>query len=147
MRLLIAAAAAMLAATPAFATDWVHAVTAENNAHALFVDRDRIETKDGMIRVWVFYAFAREMRPGVAAIESQQEFDCANRRARRLYVRAYDANGQPGVEGELVTDWKTNEPGDVGDSLLDFVCSDAIRGKPGLGSAVPLAYARRSLLN
>lgn len=147
MRFLLAAAA-LLAATPAFATDWTLAAEGEGESTAVFLDRDSIEKLPGsMVRVWIFYAFAKDKGEGVAGIAARQEYDCANTRYRRLFLRTYDASAAVKVEGELVTEWKQNQPGDLGSTIQAFVCSGGAE-KPGakmLGAALPLAYARREL--
>ena len=147
MRFVIAAAA-LLSATPAFATDWVLATQADDNSSAIFVDRDSIERRsDGMIRAQTFYALAVDKDDGLAAIGLQQEYDCSGRRFRRLYIRSYLADGSIKFETEYVTEWKKSDPGDQGAGMLDFICKDEFLGKDvlSIGSQLPLGYARREL--
>ncbi len=147
MRILLAAAA-LLTATPAFAQNWTLAGEGEGHTTAVFVDRDSIENLPRrVIRAWVFYAFAEDKSGGLAGIASHQEYDCATQRHRRLFLRTYGGDGVMKVEGELVTEWKQNQPGDLGSTIMSFMCSNGA-GKAGakmLGSALPLAYARREL--
>lgn len=147
MRLLLAIAA-LLTATPAFAADWILATLAKDNSSAMFVDRDSVETLgDGHIRAWVFYAFAQDQEGGVAGISMQQEYDCAARRHRRLFIRSHRASGAVGVEGEFVTEWMDNRPGDQGGLMLDFICAnDALKPEAvSIGDEMPLTYSRREL--
>jgi hypothetical protein len=146
MRFVIAAAA-LLSATPAFATDWVLATQADDNSSAIFVDRDSVQRNGGMVQAETFYALAVDKDDGLAAIGLRQEYDCTGRRFRRLYIRSFLANGSVKFETEYVTDWKRSEPGDQGAGMLDFICNEEYRAQNTLsvGSQFPLDYARNTL--
>jgi hypothetical protein len=148
MRILLAIAA-LLAATPAFATDWTLGTVADDKSSAMFVDRDSIEHEtDGKIRAWVFYVLAEDKEGGVAAVALQQEYDCSAHSFRRLYIRSYDAGGAITLETEYVTDWKQNAPGDQGSRMQEFICSDGAFASDSLrlGEQLPIGYARSKLL-
>lgn len=147
MRYLLAIAA-LLGATPAFATDWTLATIAEDKSSAMFVDRDSVETlPDGHIRTWVFYAFARDQEGGIAGLSMQQEYDCDAKLHRRLFIRSHVASGAVDAEGEFVSEWLDNQPGDQGSLMLEFVCTNGAfqRGATSIGNEMPLGYARREL--
>lgn len=148
MRFLIAAVA-LLAATPAFATDWALATSADDKSSAIFVDRDSIKKEsDGMVRAQTFYALAADKDDGLAAIQLLQEYDCNGRRFRRLHMTAYFADGSTKLDTEYVTEWKVTKAGDQAEAMLEFVCAGGPKSSSvlSIGNQFPLHYARRELL-
>ena len=147
---LILAATALLAATPACATDWVLATTAGNKASATYIDRDSVSTtSDGHIVVSAFYLRATDAEGGLAAMVITQEYDCGARRYRRLLMRGYRVDGSVVGAIDTPTEWKLGDgPGSQGVLLMDFVCAKRMLepNRVGLGAELPLASGRRELL-
>ncbi|MCW3847985.1 hypothetical protein OF829_12115 [Sphingomonas sp. LB-2] len=139
---------ALLAATPAFATDWTVVTNVEDRAMVL-ADRDSVTREaGGTIKVRMLYVMRDDME-NMAGLEMVNEFDCSARRYRRVSIRGIDADGALVREEAARPEWRDADPEAVSGTMLDFVCSGTISaaGTPRLGASTPaaMAEARRQL--
>ena len=147
MRLLLGIVA-LLAATPAMATDFVLAGRAGSAAQIL-ADRDSIQRpEEGHVVVHMLYVLAEDRR-GVAALDMTNEYDCTNRRYRRLRIGGIDAQGKSLGPDEKNLEWRDAVDGDTSGGILDFICTGEVSGKDAtsLGGSLPevIAESRRRL--
>ena len=140
-------AAALAAASPALATDWVVGVADGDRQTVILVDRDSREvTPERLIRIWTMDVFIED-RQGMAAIAAQAEYDCAARRYRRIYVRGYRADASVAGQGQRPGDWIDPTPSTLDEGQFDFVCGEEFNSpeRRSLGSGSPIAAARAFL--
>lgn len=144
MRFLLAAAA-LLSATPAFATDWT--VVGYSDDTYVLADRDSVE-RPGQNRVIIRLLYVlREDRGVMSAVEARTEYDCPNNRYRRLHIKGLDAQGAVKVEQDPGPEWKDFQPGDLGSGIFGRVCvSGAIKGDAVSGSIPQLIVKGRQKL-
>ena len=123
INLLGAAAALVLAATPAFAVDWVY-VSSDSAGAVHYYDSDTIRRSGSQVTVWTKTDHSRDKRFKWRAAMARYRYDCAERTRTVLHSTNYYPNG----ESESYT-WKTYEQntipivprncrgGDIGSSL------------------------------
>jgi hypothetical protein len=129
LRTLIAAAM-LLAAAPAAATDWAYAVINRSSpAGAVYVDLDRVERAGGgRMKVWLLYVFPQDNERGLAALITQRDLDCTNRRGQRLRIGSFRADGSVlDTDGPVDTEWRDVVAGSFDTKIFDFVCGDQLR--------------------
>ena len=124
INLLGAAAALVLAATPAFAVDWVY-VSSDSAGAVHYYDSDTIRRAGSQVTVWTKTDHSRDKRFKWRAAMARYRYDCAERTRTVLHSTNYYPNG----ESESYT-WKTYEqntipivPETVGEATLEAVCA------------------------
>lgn len=124
MRLLLAAAFAMLAPFPAMAQQW-HRVSDDGNLRA-YVDLDSVRTQDGMVLATelIVYRNGLEDTP-LKWGRTSAEYDCKDRKAHFLSFEAFDARNESigKLEDPDEGEWKISDPGSAGELALTFICN------------------------
>jgi hypothetical protein len=121
---------AALAQPPAGTSVWLVAIDRDETRRVVaaeFVDADRIEIDGHYRRAWDWFLYA----PGHGEHErvvTLGEYDCRDRRMRVVQTTRYSRAGDAATaRGFFPTAWRYTVPGSYGDSLLTFVCSNAIQ--------------------
>jgi len=140
------ALAALLAATPASATDWILLRDLVALTRLDFVDRDSLRVENGQAEAMIYTVFREDTPSGMAAIEVRYLFDCARPRGRMLFARTFDANQQVRSEGPVTEEWSDIEARNFLAFVRPFACSNgAAPSGASMGSAHPFASTRRIL--
>lgn len=113
-----------LACTPAFA-EWTFVDT--GGGYERYLDRERIERKGHLVRVWEVDNSAIADADGVMSLRSQTEYDCRSRRYRIVHLSAHTGAMTEGeqlfsrpVDGE----WRPVVPESLGEVSLDVACTE-----------------------
>jgi hypothetical protein len=121
--LLTSVIAALLSATPVQATEWTAVAQSEDTL--ILADRSSVRRQsDGKVRARMFYVFSADER-GIAAVEGESEFDCANKRYRRTHVTGFDAQGGQVIDGDVDGEWDLANQDDIGTQAFTWVCGGA----------------------
>lgn len=121
-------AAAVAAAAPAWAADWV--LEAGTDEKAFYIDFESIRIRGDIRRAWIATDYSAPSREsynnGARSEAALREFDCNEERTRVLETTFY--KGQMAKGGTLnsyydPTPWSYIRPGSTGESLLKRVCS------------------------
>ncbi len=126
MRRLDFAAALLLAATPAGATDWRFVYTGDGEDSATFVDLDSIAPRDAAVRRVSTYAVERDDAPdGTAATLIDLDVDCDRRRLKIVRMVRYDDQEAELDDVHLTRPWVGDfEAESQGAAMIDYVCSN-----------------------
>ena len=115
---LIAAAALVMAATPAFAVNWVLVTYSGKIAYEVDVSSIK-KLGPNVKRAWTRFSFPNETRKPL----SLEEFNCLLEENRNTYSAM---ENEDGLEGPPVRnkydDWRPVAPGTAGQIMLQFVC-------------------------
>jgi len=116
--LLGAATALVMAATPAFAANWVLVTYSGKIAYEVDVSSIKQLSPD-VKRAWTRFSLKNEIRKPL----SLEEFNCRLEENRNTYSAIENGDG---LEGSPVRnkydDWRPVAPGTVGQIMLQFVC-------------------------
>jgi hypothetical protein len=119
-----AAIALVMAATPAFAANWVY-VTTHNNGADYYYDSDTIQRSGNQVTVWRKLDHSRNKTVKYREEKSQYRYDCSRRTYTLLNIIIYYPDGK--VESFT---WKTHEqeiepiaPETVSEAVLEAVCA------------------------
>lgn len=122
-KLIFAAAAACLIATPAMATDWREIATSDTgDKFYLDFEGGWQPMAGGIRRIWSRADYTRPLgQSGAWRTLALDEYDCAQGRTRTIQSTGYDRAGNVvGSGGSGV--WSYTAPGTVADGLLRSVC-------------------------
>lgn len=125
---LIAAAALVLAATPAFAANWVY-MTTDVNGTDYYYDADTIQRSGNQVTVWLKWDHSSDKTVKERRKTSRHRFDCAERTGTLLDVIIYYPDGTSKSatweayeqEAELIA------PDTLGEDRLLTVCAATTR--------------------
>ena len=124
INLLGAATALVMAATPAFAADWVYVTTGEDGT-VYYYDADTVRRSGNQVTVWENWDHSRDKTTEYRERKVQIRYDCAERTITFLYSIAYYPDGT----SKSFT-WKTYEqetdpvaPATLGESRLEAACA------------------------
>ena len=122
INLLGTAAALVMAATPAYAANWVYVTTGGNNTEHYY-DADTIRRAGNQVTVWEKVDHPRDKTVKWREAKDRYRYDCAERTSTLLN----SINYYPNVENESFT-WETYEqktrpivPGTVAETILEAV--------------------------
>jgi hypothetical protein len=125
---LIAAAALVLAAAPAFAADWVYNATTPNGA-VIYYDSDTILRSRNKVTVWERYDFTSDKTTKKSETRARYQYDCAERTSTLLQLSNYYPDGKN--ESFI---WNTSEqeergviPDSFSEKMLEAVCAATAR--------------------
>lgn len=120
---LIAAAALVMAATPAFATNWVY-VTASRDFAFYYYDSDTIQRSGNQVTAWEKTDYSRDKTVKEREKMTRYRYDCAERTRMFLSSTVYYPDGT----NESFT-WKYEQnfrpmvPNTIGEAMLEAVCA------------------------
>ena len=124
INLLGAATALIMAATPAFAVDWVYVTTGENGSD-FYYDADTIQRSGNRVTVWEKEDASRNKTVKYREQKTQSQFSCSDRTYRLLSFVTYYPDGKRNSYS-LDTYEQTVEaipPDTIGETRLEAVCS------------------------
>jgi hypothetical protein len=120
---LIVAAALVMAATPAFAVNWVY-VSSDSTGTVYYYDADTIRRSGSQVTVWEKLDHSRDKTVKWREAKDRYRYDCDERTSTLLNSTNYYPNG----ENESFT-WETYEqktrpiaPGTIAETILAAVC-------------------------
>jgi len=121
---LVAATAFLMAATPAFAANWVYVTTHDNGAD-YYYDSDTIQRSGNQVTVWRKLDHSRNNAVKYREEKDQYRYDCSRRTYTLLSAIIYYPDGKV----EAFT-WQTHEqeitpiaPETVSEVVLEAVCA------------------------
>jgi hypothetical protein len=134
-------AAILLAASaaPDAPPAWFHVDSAADHANANFIDKASIHPIAGGLVEATMFTLLAQPDDGTGAYRFRIAFDCASGRSRLVAAESYDATRKGDGMTDITTDWRQNEKGTQGDTVLRFVCSNGQSQpkKQSLGAALP----------
>lgn len=140
-------APALLAAAPAQGANWGLIGEYRADGQSVFVDTDSIGRERAAIRhADILTILARDV-DGDAAFRLTIEIDCAAGRLRARDARTLDAAGRERARDATIGGWGDAAGLAFGARLVNYLCLDKDPPAPLLGGALPIAVARRHLLN
>ena len=118
---LIAATALIMAATPAFAANWVYVLT-DSNGTVIYYDADTIQRSGKWVTVWEKWDHSRDKTVKEREKKIRVAYDCVQRTSANLSAFFYYP------DGKIKTfDFKNEQsplaPETVGEAALEAVCS------------------------
>jgi hypothetical protein len=124
INLLGAAAALFIAATPAFAAEWIPVFIDTKNA-IYYYDIETIRRSRNVVTVWEKRDHSRDRTVKYREVKAKRSYNCSARTSILLSVIVYYPNGK--VESEEFPDYaQTTEsvaPDTSGEDILEAVCS------------------------
>ena len=120
----------MMSSGPAYG-EWMDiAYTEGPEGYTLYVDPATIRRKENLVKMWVLYDYKLVQRVGRSQLlylsdRTQQQFDCAEERARRLAYTTFSLNM---AKGNVVTNdadegtWQPVAPGTIGLAMWNVAC-------------------------
>lgn len=125
---LIAATALIMAATPAFAANWIYNATSPNGA-VYYYDSDTILRSRNQVTVWEKHDFSRDKTTKKSETRARYRYDCAERTSTLLQLSNYYPDGKN--ESFI---WNTSEqeergviPDSFAEKMLEAVCEATAR--------------------
>lgn len=121
---LIVATALVLAATPAFAVDWVY-VSSDSTGTIYYYDADTILRSGSQVTVWEKEDASRNKTVKYREQKIQSQFSCSDRTYRLLSFVTYYPDGKK-ISYSLDTYEQKVEaipPDTIGETRLEAVCS------------------------
>ena len=121
---LIVAAALIMAATPAFAVDWVY-VSADSNGTIYYYDADTIRRSGSQVTVWEKEDASRNKTVKYREQKIQSQFSCSDRTYRLLSFVTYYPDGKRNSYSLDTYEQKVEAipPDTIGEARLEAVCS------------------------
>lgn len=128
--LLGAAIALIMAATPAFAVEWIY-VDENDTGTVYYYDADTLSRYGNQVRFWGRTDHSRDKTRKEREVRTWQVYDCKSRTSRVLQGVTYYPNGksetvyfspaqQPLTESAIT-------PGTMGEAMLEAVCAATTR--------------------
>ncbi len=119
---LIAATALIMAATPAFAANWVYVLT-DSNGTVIYYDADTIQRSGKWVTVWEKWDHSRDKTVKEREKKIRLTYDCVQRTSTNLSAIYYYPD-----EKNKTFNFKTSEqsfvaPETVGEATLEAVCA------------------------
>ena len=120
---LIAAAALVMAATPAFAVNWVY-VGARSSGTDFYYDADTIVRSGNQVTVWEKWDHSRDKTYKEREQRVRYRYDCAERTSTLLHAIIYYPDGTSRAVTFATYEQETEPlaPGTVGEAVLEAVC-------------------------
>ena len=124
IKFIVAAAALIMAATPAFAVDWVYVTTGENGSD-FYYDADTIQRSGNQVTVWEKEDASRNKTVKYREQKIQGNFSCSSRTYRLLSFVAYYPDGKQNSSSLDTYEQKVEPipPDTIGETRLEAVCS------------------------
>ena len=121
---LIAATTLVMAATPAFAANWIYVLTADSGT-VYYYDSDTIQRSGKWVTVWERWDHSRDKTVKQRESKVRYRYDCAERTSTPLQLTEYYPNGTI----ETIT-WEARQqeaaaiiPETVGEAQFEAVCA------------------------
>ena len=125
---LIAPAALLIGATPAYAVDWIY-VTTSNSGSVWYYDANTIRRSGDLVTVWERWDHSRDETVKQRERRIRSRLDCGQRTVTTLNSTSYYPDGKL----ETFT-WEAHEqeerpitPGTNAETMLDAVCAATAR--------------------
>jgi len=111
--------------------EWIDIASTEGDAgYTLYVDPDTIRRKENQAKMWVLFDYKLVQRAGAPPIlylseRTQEQFDCAEERLRRLAYTWFSLNM---AKGDMVANdvdgskWQPVAPGTIGLLMWKVAC-------------------------
>jgi len=124
---LIAAAALVMAATPAFAANWVYVATNDVGSD-YYYDSDTIQRSGNQVMVWERWDHSRDKKTKERERKVRFRYDCAEKTSTLLDVIMYYPDGTNGSVTFATYEQKPHPlaPETAGEDKLEAVCAATV---------------------
>lgn len=117
--------------------DWIKVTeTKQGNRKVVYLDKNRVECKDGQCRAWIKMVFANQEpvnfngnKDGevsgymmVQRVDSGVDYDCTSKTARIYSYQLYDREAKMMDSKWIQGDLESARPGTVHGDILKFIC-------------------------
>ena len=123
INLLAAATALVMAATPAFAVNWIYVTETTTNTR-LYYDLDTIQRSGNQVIAWEKWDHSRDKSTKERETKWRSRFDCSERTSTLLNATFYYPDGK--IESFTLETYERKVepaiPGTTGETMLETVC-------------------------